>query len=344
MTENSVGRPSMGDMDLSDGDKKMLGNPEAQKDAEKAERFEKFKPIARATIESYYENPPFGIPKEVAIGIVAERVFRNNESIDSRIDRNFLNEVQSVLDAVNQTEGGKTLLSMTAVTVIGYHLQVANGIDPSFDLSEVAFLADQMSKRYRKSTGQSLEHWARSQVQFENVGALDPKTYKEFFGIFDQDNFKHHLSPSNLSKIFEGYLRETGADSMSVTEAMPLLAEIGFVVPDVWEDGYSETGDGKIVIEACEKARTLLLVEEWTDTAVSSLENLSADDLHEKVFTVDDVLGIASASRAGTPASWEACDKSAKALVMKVIDNVALRFGGTISGKAGKYGPEVRFV
>ena len=315
---------------------------ESGEENERAERLENLRRLAEPMLDQYYQEgkTPFGISREQAMQRVSERIFDQVEAAGLEVDYDFLGRASEVLQAINEASGQHYTLSKAAIEVLEYHLQMATSGESDIDISEVAFIAGELAKHFKKATGVSLAEWAVEYQKVHGEEARNTYANEELIRIFDRDINSHILSQSNLVRIFAEYARSEGISQLDPQTALALLRERGFVVPEEWKDEYVENEDGREILGAIENAERKLQSEEIIATLEASYEELSPEDRETSPIIVADILAIASFG-GEVPENWSACDDPTKKMIKDVMSQLATKLSGKLGTQKGE--PIVKF-
>jgi len=315
---------------------------ETGEENERAERLENLRRLAEPMLDQYYQEgkTPFGIPREQAIKHVSERIFDEAEAAKLNVDYDFLQRANEVMQAINEASGQHYTLTRAALEVIEHHLQTAASGESNINLADVAYIAGEMGKHFKKATGATLAEWAVEYQKVHGDQTRDMDTSVKLMKIFDQDVGGHLLSQSNLRVIFSGYAEREGIDQLTPDAALKMLQERRFLVPEEWKDEFAENEDGREILEAIENIKREIQVEEIVTTLEGNYKWLSPEDRKSKPITVEDVLAIAS-FEGGAPESWADCDDNIKKIITGALKVLAENLDGKVGKSKGK--PVVKF-
>jgi len=304
--------------------------------AEKAERLREFRELSDVMLDQFYSEgkTPFNIPREEALAKSAERTFRAVEGEGLEVDVEFLKDAQSVLEAVNTASGRDFVVGEYPLAVLEYHLALAAGEEPSTEL-DIGYIRGEMEKHYKKTTGQTLENWARAYHEAHPDKTIDTKANLSFIKAFENDFEGHKFNEANLAKSFREFARDQGVDTLTPDVVMKLLAEKGFIVPSEWKEEFTEIEDGKTVITAIENAKRSLQMEEIILELEGAYADLPREDLVGTTITAKDVLAVTSFG-AEVPENWNECDEQTQKVVSSVLSALAKSLGGKLGKSKGE--------
>lgn len=315
---------------------------ETGEENERAERLENLRRLAEPMLDQYYQESktPFGIPRDQAMKHVSERIFDKAEAAELNVDYDFLQRANEVMQVINEASGHHYTLTRAALEVIEHHLQTAASGESNIDLVDVAYIAGEMGRHFKKATGATLAEWAVEYQKVHGDQARDMDTNVQLMKIFDQDIGSHVLSQSNLRTIFRGYAGRAGIDQLTPDAALKMLQERRFLVPEEWKDEFAENEDGREILEAIENVRREIQIEEIITTLEGNYEGLSPEDRKSRPITVGDVLAVAS-FEGGAPENWADCDDNIKKIITAALKELAENLDGKVGKNKGE--PIVKF-
>ncbi len=319
-----------------------LREEEMQTPEQRAELAE-FRKLSDPTMDKYWVEggAPFGLPREEVVARISVRRFKAVETADVAYDSDLLQDVQSIVATINETSGQHYYLGKYPLAVVEYNLALARGEDSGIDPKEIAYIAGEMDKYFKQSTGKTLAEWAKEYVQSHEEVVVHREADTAFFDLLERDYNRHNISLGNLSPILAEYIKNQGIDSLDPQSALGLLAEKDFVVPSEWSDEVAETAEGRDLLEIIGKIKTDFQAEEIADTLEANYADVTPEELKLATITVADILAVVSFN-IEAPKDWDSCDEEFKALIKAVMSKLETKLGGKVRKSKGE--PVVKFL
>jgi hypothetical protein len=329
------GEPNPEDLGLSEED---MQTPEQR--AERAERLADFRNFAEPMLAPIYSEgkTPFGLSRDMVIAKTTERIFSRVEEENLQPDHEFMSAATEVVTVINTQVKVPFVVGKYQVNVLRHYLAKAAGVNSDVDLADVNFTMKTMEANYQAATGRTLEEWAKDYIAEHPNVQIDQTQNLGIAQLFNDDYNQHSLTASHFATV----LREHSiTGELDINDALKVLLEKGFIVPEEWSEEYAGHADGQTLLEAIENMNEELQIAEIVQTLESSyVEFVPAEELPANPIEVKNVLTVASLGT-DIPENWGECDDRIKAVIKAAMKELAYKLGGKLGTSKGA--PIIKF-